>query len=323
MRMVDHAVERWPLARPFRIARGVKMVAEVVRVTIEEDGVAGRGEGVPYARYGESGATAVAQIGSVAGAIADGGDRATLGGLLPPGAARNAIDCALWDLDLKRGLAMLPAPTGGLTTALTVGIDTPAAMAAAARALPGDLIKVKVDQSDVAERLRAVRAARGDARLIVDPNESWSFALLRELQPLLAELCVTFVEQPLPAGEDAALAALDPLVPICADESCHVAGDLAALAGRYQLVNVKLDKAGGLTGALELESAARAAGFGILVGCMICTSLSIAPALTIAARADYVDLDGPWWLTEDRPGGVRVREGLLHPPAPGFWGAPV
>lgn len=319
--MVDHAVEHWPLARPFRIARGVKTVAEVVRVTIGEDGVAGRGEGVPYPRYGESGATAAAQVASVAGAIADGCDRAMLAALLPPGAARNAIDCALWDLDLKRGRATLPAVAGAVTTALTVGIDTPAAMAAAARALDGDLIKVKVDQKEVAERLRAVRAARPEARLIVDPNESWSFALLRDLQPLLAELAVTFVEQPLPAGDDAALAALDPSVPICADESCHVAGDLAGLAGRYQLVNIKLDKAGGLTGALELEGAARAQGFGILVGCMICTSLSVAPALPIAARADYVDLDGPWWLAEDRPGGVTVRDGLLYPPAPGFWGS--
>ena len=194
-------------------------------------------------------------------------------------------------------------------------------MAVAAAALAdAPLIKVKVDGHEPEACLRAVRAAAPHPAMIVDPNEGWDLALLAELQPLLAELRVAFVEQPLPAAEDAGLAGFEPLVPICADESCHTAAELDMLAGRYGMVNIKLDKTGGLTEALVLLDAARARGFGVMVGCMISSSLSIAPALQLAAQADYADLDGPLWLKDDRPGGVVLRDGMLMPPANGFWG---
>lgn len=318
-RTVFSAIERWPLARPFRIARGVKTVAEVALVELTAAGVVGRGESVPYVRYGETPESVLAQIKALEPRLAAGLTRAELATALPPGAARNAIDCALWDLALKSGEATLARPAP-ITTALTVGIDTPACMAEAATAIDGPLIKVKVDAAAPGDALRAVRAARPDAILIVDPNESWSFALLQELQPLLAALAIAFVEQPIAAADDACLEGFTPLVPICADESCHVAADLPALRRRYGLVNLKLDKAGGLSEALAMLDQARALGFGVMVGCMICTSLSIAPALRLAGRADYADLDGPWWLARDRPGGVRLEGGRLLPPAPGFWG---
>ena len=319
MIVANFAIERWPLARPFRIARGVKTVAEVVTVELTHDGLIARGESVPYARYGETPEAVIEQLRTIEGQLRAGIGRAELATLLPPGAARNAADCALWDLTLRRGEAVLPPPIP-ILTALTVGIDAPAAMAAAAGAIEGSLIKVKVDANDPAARLRAVRAARPEATLIVDPNESWTIDLLAAMQPILAELNVAFVEQPLSAGDDACLADFAPLVPLCADESCHVAADLPALRNRYGLVNIKLDKAGGLTEALAMLAQARALGFGVMVGCMICTSLSIAPALAIAAQTDFADLDGPLWLSPDRPGGVRLEQGMLLPPVPGFWG---
>ena len=183
-----------------------------------------------------------------------------------------------------------------------------------------DLVKIKVDASDPAAQVRAVREVLPAARLIVDPNESWSFDLLRAMQPVLAEARVDLVEQPLPAGEDDALLGFEPVARLCADESCHTADDLARLRGRYQVVNIKLDKTGGLTGALELLDAARAQGFGIMVGCMISSSLSIAPAWHVARHAEFIDLDGPLWLKDDHPGGVAMIDGLLQPPSPGLWG---
>ncbi|MBU3078970.1 N-acetyl-D-Glu racemase DgcA [Sphingomonas quercus] len=324
-RQITTRVEQWPLATPFRISRGVKTVAEVVTVAVTEDGVTGRGESVPYPRYGESGAGVAAQVAAIERAIADGAGRAELTALLPAGAARNAVDCALWDLEARRGgpsvSAVAGAPLPALVTALTVGLDSPEAMAAAAAKLADmPLIKVKVDAGDPETCLRAVRAAAPRPRMIVDPNESWDFALLQRLQPALAELRTEFVEQPLPAEADAALEGFAPLVPVCADESCHTVADLDRLAPRYGMINIKLDKAGGLTGALALYEAGRARGMGIMVGCMICTSLSIAPALHLAARADFADLDGPLWLKQDRPGGVAAEGGRLIAPAPGFWG---
>ncbi|MCH7863415.1 MAG: dipeptide epimerase, partial [Proteobacteria bacterium] len=184
------------------------------------------------------------------------------------------------------------------------------------------LIKIKVDRSDPEAQIRRVREAAPAPRVIVDPNESWTIAEIERLQPMLAELRVDLLEQPLPAGEDDALEGFAPLVPIAADESAHIADDVAALAGKYQVINIKLDKTGGLTGALALAEAASAAGLGVMTGSMISTSLSIAPALVIAAGSRFVDLDGPLWLAEDRPGGVRGEGGVLSPPAPGFWGAP-
>ncbi len=331
LRTLNARHDRFPLLRPFRISRGVKTVADVVTVEITVGGITGRGEGVPYPRYGESVQAALAAIETVRGPIGEGAGRAELLDLLPPGAARNAVDGALWDLEARLAGESVAArlglaPPGGaamapLATALTVGLDTPAAMAAAAETLAGvPLLKIKVDQSDPEAQLRAVRAVAPLPRVIVDPNESWTIAEVERLQPLLAELRVDLLEQPLPADDDGALAGFRPLVPIAADEAVHVAADLGALAGKYQVVNIKLDKSGGLTAALALADAAEAAGFGLMVGCMVCSSLSIAPAWPLAARAAFVDLDGPLWLAGDRAGGVSARQGMLMPPEPGFWG---
>ena len=316
----------WALAAPFRISRGVKYSAEVVEIEIGEGDCRGRAESVPYARYGETIESVLDQIESARQAIADGASRAQLAELLPAGAARNALDCALWDLEAQRAgtsvwSTLRLAPPQVLTTALTVSLDTPERMGeAAARIASARLVKVKVDASAPAAQIEAVRRAAPDARLIVDPNESWNIALLRDMQPALAALRVALVEQPLPAADDDALEGFASAVPICADESCHVAADLPRLQGRYQAVNIKLDKTGGLTEALALRTAARAGGFRIMVGCMICSSLGIAPAFLVARGAEFVDLDGPLWLQADHADGVRSRNGALHPPAPGFWG---
>ncbi len=319
--------DRLALSRPFRIARGVKTAADVIIVTVTEDGVAGRGEGVPYARYGESVETSLAAIEGARAAVEAGAGRHALQSLLPPGAARNAVDCALWDLEARRagvdvaGLAGLAAPAP-LVSALTIGIDTPDAMAeAAARHADAPLLKIKVDADDPAARIRAVRAAAPGAALIVDPNESWDRRLLEDMQTVLFEAEVDLVEQPVAADSDSWLAGFIPAVPICADEAVHVAADLDRIALRYQAVNVKLDKTGGLTAALDLAHAARARGLILMTGCMVSSSLSIAPAFHVAALSDFVDLDGPLWLREDRDGGVRDEGGLLVPPAPGFWGS--
>lgn len=325
-RTLDARHDRFALNRPFRIARGVKIAADVVTVKIAQDGHVGRGEGVPYPHYGESIATSLAEIARVRDAIEAGADRHALLALLQPGAARNAIDCALWDLDAKLSgstvAAMIGAPAPGpLVSALTVVIDTPEAMASAAALIAhAPLIKVKVDAEDPAAQLRAVRAAAPNAALIVDPNESWDRRLLESMQDVLVELRVALLEQPVPSGADAWLAHFTPAVPICADESVHTADELDQIAERYQCANVKLDKAGGLTAALELARGTRARGLGLMTGCMVGSSLSIAPALHVACMSDFVDLDGPLWLAEDYPGGVRDAGGLLVPPTPGFWG---
>ena len=257
-------------------------------------------------------------------------NRAELLEALAPGAARNAVDCALWDLEAQSGGArMSPAvgalspATGALTTAVTISLDTPDAMAAAALALTDvPLIKIKVDDQDPAARIRRVREICPNSALIVDPNESWNAEILRAVGPTLHDCRVALLEQPLPAGRESDLAGLEVPVPICADESCHTAADLPQLDGVFQFVNIKLDKTGGLTGALDLLQKARDSGFGIMVGCMICTSLSIAPAWRVASAAEFVDLDGPWWLKQDRPGGVSLQGGRLQPPSRGFWGEP-
>jgi L-alanine-DL-glutamate epimerase-like enolase superfamily enzyme len=300
----------------------VKTEAEVVLVELREAGFTGRGEGVPYARYGETVDAVLAQLESVRPQIEAGLSRAALQALLPPGSARNALDCAMWDLALKAEHRSAPWPQAPIATALTVSLDSALAMAEAASALAdAPLLKVKVSAEDPLSRIRAVREAAPRARLIVDPNESWSFALLADLLPHLQALRVDLVEQPLPADADAELDGFHPAVPLAADETFHGAGDVALVARRYQVANIKLDKTGGLTAALAAAQAVRAAGLGLMVGCMVCSSLSIAPALAFAAEADFVDLDGPIWLASDRPGGVTVRNGLLSPPQPGFWGA--
>lgn len=320
--------DRFALSRPFRIARGTKTAADVITVTIGQNGMIGRGEGVPYPRYGESIEGALAALERVRADIEAGADRAALLGLLPPGAARNAIDCALLDLEARVSgsdvATILGVPAHArIASALTIGIDTPAMMANEARRLAdAPLLKIKVDAQDPSTRIRAVRAAAQNAALIVDPNESWDRALVEAMQPVLVEARVALLEQPVPADADAWLEGFTPAVPICADESVHVAADLAVVGRRYQVVNVKLDKAGGLTAALDLARGARAAGLGLMTGCMISSSLSIAPALHLAHLSDFVDLDGPLWLREDRPGGVSDEGGYLLPPEPGFWGTP-
>jgi L-alanine-DL-glutamate epimerase-like enolase superfamily enzyme len=326
MRSLQARHEQFSLNRPFRIARGVKTAADVITVSIGQGDVTGRGEGVPYPRYGESVEGALAAVEQVRDFIEQGGSRDALLQAMPAGAARNAVDCALWDLEARlsgRDVASMigaRAP-GAIATALTIVIDSPEAMAEAAAGLAHvPLLKVKVDASDPEAQLRAVRRAAPGPALIVDPNESWDRSLVEEMQPVLVEIGAGLLEQPVPAGEDEWLEGFSPAVPICADEAVHVAADLAVVARRYQAVNVKLDKAGGLTAALELARAARSAGLGLMTGCMVSSSLSIAPALHVAAMSDFVDLDGPIWLREDRSGGVREESGILHAPAACFWG---
>lgn len=325
-RELRSSIERWPLARPFRIARGVREIAEVVTVELRDGDARGRGESVPYARYGETSASVVDQIDGIKGAFSNGLAKSDLAALLPPGAARNAVDCAFWDLESSlSGRSVAEAlghsPLAPLVTAVTIGIDSPERMAAeAARLSKYPLLKVKTDARAPEACLRAVRNGAPTSQLIVDANESWSMSLLDELQPLLRDLDVRFVEQPLPAGEDGRLSDLKTLVPNCADESCHCADDLDRLLCAYEIVNIKLDKTGGLTEALRTLKAARARNFDVMVGCMISTSLSIAPAFHVAMLADFVDLDGPLWLEHDRPQGVSVSGGWLEPFGSAFWG---
>jgi len=318
--------DRFPLIRPFRIARGTKTAADVVTVTISDGDVAGWGEAVPYPRYGETIEGTLAAIERVRPLIERGASRTELLNLLPAGAARNAIDCALWDLEARRSRRDVADMIGGpalqpVPSAMTVVIDTPLAMALDAAGLAdAPVLKIKVDARDPEAQIRAVRAAAPNADLIVDPNESWDRALLEAMQPVLIEALVGLLEQPVAAGADEWLEDFTSAVPICADESVHVAADLEMVARRYQAVNVKLDKAGGLTAALALAQAARARGLGLMTGCMVGSSLSIAPALHLAMVSDFVDLDGPVWLREDRPGGIRAQGGFIQPPATGFWG---
>lgn len=325
-RQIQAEHEVWPLARSFRIARGAKNEAGVVLVRLTEGDYAGRGEACPYPRYGESAASVLDQISSVTAEIEAGAGRDALQGLLPAGAARNAIDCALWDLEAKQSgrpvaaLAGLGQP-GEIITAQTIVIDSPAAMGASAARLSGaPLLKVKLDAEQIPERLGAVRQAAPDAKLIVDANESWNAGLLASLMESLAALGVALLEQPLPAGEDAALRHMEHLVPLCADESCHTVDDLQELTGLYDFVNIKLDKTGGLTGALALAGEARKQGMGVMLGCMVSTSLAMAPAALLAGLADFVDLDGAWWLAKDRNNPVQYARGKVLLPAGGLWG---
>lgn len=319
--------EHFALKAPFRISRGVKDAADVVSVELRAGGVAGRGECVPYLRYGETPESVLQKIESVRGLIEAGGDRGALQAALPAGAARNALDCALWDLEAKQAgvgaarLAGVPEATAPIITAVTISLDEPARMAAAAAVLAAPLLKVKVNAQAPLAAVEAVRKSAPKARLIVDPNESWPVELLREILPALAALEVALIEQPLPAASDDALAQIDPVVPICADESAHTSADLARLAGRYQAVNIKLDKTGGLTEALRMKAQARALGLQLMIGCMVSSSLSIAPALLLAQDADFVDLDGPWWLKQDRAAAVAIEDGVLSRGA-SRWGLP-
>jgi L-Ala-D/L-Glu epimerase len=326
LRHLDARHDRFGLNAPFRISRGVKTAADVVTVTIRQGDIAGRGEGVPYARYDETIDSALAAIAAITPLVESGASREVVAQFMPPGAARNAIDSALWDLEARLGDTSAAALAGiaepvSVPSAITIGIDAPDAMAAAAaRVAHVPLLKIKVDRDHAEAQIAAVRAAAPDPRLIVDPNESWGIDDVVRLQDFLVAHRVDLLEQPLPADADCALRNIASRVPLCADESLHTAGDLDTLSGRYAFVNVKLDKTGGLTEALALADAARRKGFGLMVGCMVCSSLGIAPAMLLAGSADFVDLDGPLWLSEDRDGGVTDHDGMLSPPAPGFWG---
>jgi len=319
-------VERFPILGKFVIARGAKTEAVVVVATIEDKGFRGRGESVPYARYGETVESVLTQIASVRAQIEAGADRGRLQSLLPPGAARNALDCALWDLDAKRcGVAahvlagvMPPAP---VTTAFTISAGSPAEMAeAAAKARERPLLKIKLAGEDDAARLSAVRAAAPGSTLIVDANEAWQQADLERYLEACAEVGVALVEQPLPAAKDAILAKIQHIVPICADESVHDRTGLEALRARYDAINVKLDKTGGLTEALALVNLAQGLGFELMIGCMVASSLAMAPALLLAGRARFVDLDGPLLLACDRPDGLIYKGSIVLPPTRELWG---
>jgi len=319
-------VERFPILGKFVIARGAKTEAVVVVATIEDKGLRGRGESVPYARYGETVESVLTQIASVRTQLEAGADRGRLQSLLPPGAARNALDCALWDLDAKRcGVAahvlagvMPPAP---VTTAFTISAGIPAEMAeAAAKARERPLLKIKLAGEDDAARLSAVRAAAPGSTLIVDANEAWQQADLERYLEACAEVGVALVEQPLPAAKDAVLAKIQHIVPICADESVHDRTGLEALRARYDAINVKLDKTGGLTEALALVNLAQSLGFELMIGCMVASSLAMAPALLLAGRACFVDLDGPLLLASDRPDGLIYKGSIVLPPTRELWG---
>ncbi len=314
--------EAFRLARTFTISRGSRTEARVLTVRVTRGGVTGRGECVPYARYGETSESVAAQI---AGLPADIG-REALQEALAAGAARNAVDCALWDLAARQAgvrvweLAGLPAPRPEIT-AYTLSLDTPEAMEAQARehaARP--LLKIKLGTPEDMPRLEAVRRGAPRARLVVDANEGWSAAVYADLAPHLVRLGVELVEQPLPAGEDGALEGLERVLPVCADESCHDRASLPALRGRYDIVNIKLDKTGGLTEALALRDAARAEGFGVMVGCMVGTSLAMAPAVLVAQGALVTDLDGPLLLAEDREAPLAYDAAGVHPPSAELWG---
>ncbi len=322
--------ERWPLAAPFTISRGSRTEVVVVVAELSDGAYCGRGECVPYARYGETPDGIVAAIEAMRETLRSGGDRATLQHAMAPGAARSALDCAYWDLNAKQAgcrayeLAGLGSPAP-LVSAYTIALGAPAAMAAAAEgAAWRPLLKVKLGGAgggeDDGRRIAAVRRAAPRSELIVDANEGWSVDNFRRNLAACADAGVTLVEQPLPEGRDEALVRAPRPIPVCADESLRDRASLAALVGKYDAVNIKLDKAGGLTEALALVSEAERYGLAVMAGCMVATSLAIAPAVLAAQRAQVADLDGPLILAKDRPNGLRFEGSLVYPPEPALWG---
>ncbi|MEM1382613.1 MAG: N-acetyl-D-Glu racemase DgcA [Pseudomonadota bacterium] len=313
----------FPLASAFSISRGTSTESVVIECRLTAGGITGRGECFPYARYDETIESVMAEL---QGLSTDGLDRVTLADRLPPGAARNAVDCALWDLEAKSTgkrvweLAGLPAP-GPVLTVYTLGLDTPEAMRAkAAENAHRPLLKIKLGGAGDIDRLRAVRAGAPDARIVIDANEGWDAPTYAEIAPKLLDLGVEMVEQPLPAADDAALGEIERPLPVCADESCHDRATLTGLAGKYDMVNIKLDKTGGLTEALALRDAAMQAGYKIMVGCMIGSSLAMAPGVLVAQGATVTDLDGPLLLAQDRTTGLTYDAAGVHPSAPDLWG---
>ena len=314
--------DTFPLAQVFRISRGSRTEAEVLTVTLHDGAHQGRGECVPYARYNETLASVEAEIAALPPDIT----RKGLQELLGAGAARNAVDCALWDLEAKRAgkrvweLAGLEAPKPEVT-AYTLSLDEPAAMEAqAAKNAWRPLLKIKLGTPDDMPRLEAVRRGAPNATIIVDANEGWSAEVYADLAPHLVRLGVALVEQPLPAGLDEALIGMERPVPVCADESCHDRASLPDLKGKYDVVNIKLDKTGGLTEALELRRAALAEGYKVMVGCMVGSSLAMAPAVLVAQGAMITDLDGPLLMAKDRDAALTYDEAGVHPSAAALWG---
>ena len=332
---IEAQIETWPLRHHFTISRGTRTKIDVVVATIREGDVFGRGECFPHSRYNEDVDSTAETIRSIAPLLADGPDRQHLLDVMPAGAARNAVDCALWDLEAKRaqrtapqlrawamaGLASFPT----LNTVMTVSIDSPDAMATAAAKATADgyrSLKIKLGSGDGLDsvRISGIRAAARDATLIVDANEGWRPNDLEEHLYAMNQANVSMVEQPLPVGDDDVLNSISSPVPIGADESCHTSADLEHLIGKYNVVNIKLDKAGGLTEALRMAANAKALGFDLMVGCMLGTSLAMAPATIVAGQASYVDLDGPLWLACDRDAPIRFDAGQMSPFTSALWG---
>ncbi len=323
---LDVTSEAWPIAGTFAISRGSRTEAVVVVVTLTDGSVTARGECVPYARYGESADSVRDQIISVGDRIEAGIDRQTLRRLLPPGAARNAIDCALWDLEAKKG-GVTPAAIAriealqSVTTAYTLSVGSPQSMKEMAeKSASRPLLKVKLAGEGDEERLSAVREGAPDSMLIIDANEAWSADNFEQHLSAAEKVGVALIEQPLPAENDALLREIDANTLICADESLHTLTDLEPLRDRYQAVNIKLDKAGGLTEALDMAKRAKELGYKIMTGCMVGTSLAMAPAMLVAQFADFVDLDGPLLLAKDREAGIRFEGSLMMPPESALWG---
>ncbi|WP_288425596.1 N-acetyl-D-Glu racemase DgcA [uncultured Agrobacterium sp.] len=325
-RYLEATTETFPVAGSFTISRGSRTEIHVVTCSIYEGDVKGTGECVPYARYGETIEGVIADITAAADAVANGLDKAQLQQLMKPGAARNAVDCALWDLKAKLSgdpaashfLSALPKP---ILTAYTISLGDAQTMAAkAAENAHRPLLKIKTGTEDDETRLRAVRAAAPEAKIIVDANEGWSDDNIEHHLAIAAELGVALIEQPLPAGKDGILAKIKRPVPICADESVHLTADLASLRDRYDAINIKLDKTGGLTEALIMKAEAERLGYTIMVGCMLGTSLAMAPAVLLAQDAAFADLDGPLLLARDRKPGLVYDGSWVHPPERGLWG---
>ncbi|WED24513.1 dipeptide epimerase [Vibrio sp. JC009] len=315
----------WPIRGSFTISRGSKTQVDAVIVELSENGVTGRGECVPYARYNESVESVIAQLEDVAPAVKEGADSKAIQQLLPSGAARNALDCAFWDLKCKsekvsvwQSLSVTPEP---LVTAYTLSLDSPENMEkAASENCHRPLLKLKLGGPEDLERVQAVRRGAPDADIILDANEAWTAEIYNKLIPELVNLGVSMIEQPFPADSDQVLDGLSRPIPICADESCHDRTSLPSIIGRYDMINIKTDKTGGLTEALALKEEAEQAGLKIMVGCMLASSLSMAPAFVVAQGAQVVDLDGPLLLSEDIANGFEFEQNKMLPFKKELWG---
>lgn len=325
-RVLSVTAESYPIAGAFTISRGSKTSADVLVCTIFQDEFSGRGECVPYRRYGESLESVSAQIEAAASLIANGADRQDLLTAMPAGAARNAVDCALWDLEAKlSGISverdLCPNGASALETAFTLSLDTPQKMGAQARAnADRPLLKIKLGGDGDEERMAAITENAPKARIILDANEGWNSKNINQNIESAAKYGISLIEQPVPAGEDELLRDVERVVPLCADESLHGIYDLERFVGLYDAVNIKLDKTGGLTAALAVRDRARELGFQIMIGCMVGTSLAMAPAVLLAQGAAFVDLDGPLLLARDREPALAYKGSMVSPPAPGLWG---